>query len=73
MAGGKRGSQETKDCMLLCWLQNVDWEDKEPVQVTCLGAELGVTWQEAQIKAEMAEGSRKIWEDSCSQGTPSTV
>lgn len=32
------------------------------MQVIWSGPELGVTWQEAQIKAEMAERRRKIWE-----------
>jgi len=65
--------QETKDFMLPGWLRDVDQEDQEQVQVTWPGAERGVSWQEAQIRAEMAERGRKIWEDSYSQGTPGTI
>lgn len=66
-------SQETKDFMLLCWLQDAGQEDQEQVQVAWLGAELRVTWREAQFKAEMAESRRRIWEDSHSQGAAGTV
>lgn len=38
-------NQETKNFMLLFWLQDMAQKDQEQVQVTWLGAELKVTWQ----------------------------